>query len=222
MAYFTKEFIDFLKRLSRNNTREWFHAHKQEYERHVKVPFNDFVDEMIHRVSTDDPEIAIEPKDAIFRIARDIRFSKDKTPYKSHVAAVINRGGKKVDRYPGLYFSFNAQGVWTGGGMYRPDRDDLIKIRRAIKRDGTTLARALQGKQFKELFSELHGEKNKRLPKEFAAVAERFPYVANKQFYYFAEYNDPQVILKRDLADFIMRHYRAGKKVNEFLKAAVA
>ncbi len=177
---------------------------------------------MIHRVSALDAAIAIEPKDAIFRIARDIRFSKDKTPYKTHVAAVITPGGRKDIQYPALYFSFGIHGVAIGGGMYRPDKDSLAKIREAIRRDGRTLTRALQGKQFRQLFGELQGERNRRLPKEFADALQRFPIIANKQFYYFAEYDNPRLLLKSDLADFVMRHYRAGKKVNEFLKAAIS
>lgn len=221
MAYFSTEFIDFFERLARNNARDWFHAHKRDYERYVKELFNAFVAEMIDRISLIDPSIAIEPKDATFRIARDIRFSPDKTPYKTHVAAVISRAGRKDMRYPGLFFRFDAKGIGIGGGSYQPDKETLLKIRRAILRDGATLKRALARKAFRELFGQLQGEKNKRLPKEFAAAADRLPLIANKQFYYFVEYDDPQLLLRDDLAAFLLRHYRAGKKVNEFLESAV-
>jgi uncharacterized protein (TIGR02453 family) len=222
MPFFTEEFIDFLKKLSRNNNREWYHAHKKEYEQHVKQPFNDFVAEIIDRVSVLDPEVEIEPKDAVFRIARDTRFSKDKTPYKTHMAAVVSPEGRRNRQYPGLYFHFSPDGVWIGGGMYQPDKDDVLKVRRAIVRDGGTLVRALKGKQFKELFGELLGEENVRVPKEFAPEVERYPFIAKKQFYYFAEYDDPRLVLSKDLAAFVMRHYRAGRKVNEFLRGAIA
>ena len=221
MAYFTQEFIDYFKRLSRSNEREWFHAHKKEFERYVKGPFNDFVGEIIDRVSVQDSEVEIEPKDAVFRIARDVRFSKDKTPYKTHMAAVITREGRGNVQYPGLYFYFSAKGLGIGGGVYKLDKDHIRKIRRAIAKDGRTLDRATKGKAFRDLFGELRGEKNVRLPKEFAGEVERFPLIANKQFYYLAEYDDPKILLGKDLADFVMRHYRAGKKVNDFLKAAV-
>ena len=221
MAYFTQGFIDFFKQLSRNNKREWFHAHKKDYEGHVKKPFKDFVAEMIDRVSELDSEIDLQPKDAIFRIARDIRFSKDKTPYKTWVAAVITPGGRRDAGYPGLYFHFSAEGVAIGGGLYELDKENLLKIRRAILRDGKTLVRALNGKQFKEIFGELRGERNVRLPKEFAAEVERYPFIANKQFYYYVDYDDPRLLLKPDLAEFVLRHYRVGTKVNEFLKNAL-
>ena len=105
--------------------------------------------------------------------------------------------------------------------MYNPDKQSLLRIRQAIRRDGRTLARRLRRKRFQELFGELHGERNKRLPKEFAEVVERFPFIANKQFYYYAEYKDPLLLLQDALADFVMQHYRAGKPVNEFLSSAV-
>ncbi len=221
MTYFSSEFISFFQRLARNNSRDWFHAHKRDYERHVKEPFNAFVAEMIDRISLIDRNIAIEPKDATFRIARDLRFSPDKTPYKTHVAAVISRGGRKDMRYPGLFFRFDAKGIGLGGGTYQPDKQTLLRIRRTILRDGATLTRALERKAFRQLFGELQGEKNKRLPKEFAAAVHRFPLIANKQFYYFVEYDDPRLLLRDDLAAFLLRHYRAGKKVNEFLESAV-
>ncbi len=222
MAYFSPEFTDFFRRLTRSNTRDWFHAHKREYERFVKEPFNAFVVEVIDRVSLLDPNIAIEPKDATFRIARDIRFSPDKTPYKTHVAAVISRGGRKDMRYPALFFRFDAKGIGIGGGIYQPDKETLLRIRRAILRDGATLARAVAGKAFRQLFGELRGEKNKRLPREFAAAVESHPFIANKRFYYFVEYDDPRLLLRNDLLEFVLRHYRAGRKVNAFLEAAVA
>lgn len=222
MAYFTEEFVAYLKGLTRNNTRDWFHEHKREYENHVKRPFNDFVTEIIDRVSLIDSAVEIRPKDAVFRIVRDIRFSKDKTPYKTHMAAVVSREGRRDTQHPALYFQFGVDGVGIGGGLYQPSKENLLKIRRAIKRDGAALVRALNGKRFKETYGELQGQKNVRLPKEFAAEVERHPFIANKQFYYFAEYADPRIVLREDLADWVMRHYKAGLKVNEFLTRAVS
>jgi uncharacterized protein (TIGR02453 family) len=221
MAYFGQEYIDFFRGLSRNNRRDWFLAHKAEYERYVKQPFHDFVAELIEQIAARDPSVAIDPKDAIFRIARDTRFSKDKTPYKTWMAAVIKRGGRNDTRYPGIFFQFGADRVDIGGGIYQPDKRALAKIRQAIASDGAALARALKGKSFKEVFGELQGERNKRLAKEFEAVADRYPFVANKQFYYYAAYGDPRILKRADLDRFVMKHYRAGEKVNAFLKAAV-
>jgi uncharacterized protein (TIGR02453 family) len=221
VAYFGEEFLDFFSALSRNNKREWFHAHKKRYEQHVKKPFEAFVGEMIHRIGSVDPAIAIQPREAIFRIARDTRFSKDKTPYKTFVAAAISPGGRRDMQYPGLYFQFGAAGGLIAGGLHQLDKDNVFKVRQAILRHGATLDRALQGKRFRESFGELHGERHKRLPKQFAAFADRYPYIANKQFYYYVEYDDPRFVLRADLAEVLMRHYRAAGPVNEFLRKAL-
>lgn len=222
MAYFSEDFTDFFGQLSRNNERDWYHANKKRYETKVKQPFERFVAEVIDRISLLDPDIALEPRDAVFRLARDIRFSKDKTPYKTHAAAVITREGRRDTQYPGLYIRLDANGAAIGGGMYQPDKNNLLKIRRAIVRDGRRLIRATRGKRFVDTFGELRGEKNKRLPSEFAEHVGRYPIIANKQFYYFAEYDDPDLLLRDDLVDFVLGHYRAGQKVNEFLKAAIS
>lgn len=222
MAYFTQEFIDFFDGLARNNKREWFQAHKKEYERAVKRPFHDFVAEMIEQVAAQDPAVAIDPKDAIFRVARDTRFSKDKTPYKTFVAAVIKRGGRKDPNYPALFFKFGADVLDIGGGLYQPEARAVQQVREAIARDPEAFARAIQGAKFKELFGELRGERNKRLPKEFAELAASHPFIANKEFYYYATYEDTSLLLRSDFDSFVLKHYRAGQKVNEFLREAVS
>lgn len=221
MSYFSQDFVDFFATLSRRNKREWFHANKKRYQQAVKEPFAEFVGEIIHRVASLDPVIAIEPKEAIFRIARDTRFTKDKTPYKTFAAAVISPGGRRDLQYPGLYFQFGATGVLIAGGLYQLERDRVLAVRRAIACDGARLDRALRGRRFRKYFGELQGERLKRLPKEFVPAAEQFPYIANKQFYYYAEYDDPTLVLRKDLATFVMGHYGAGGEVNAFLKRAL-
>lgn len=221
MGYFSGEFIDYLEGLANNNNRRWFHAHKRDYEYQVRRPFNEFVAEIIDRVSLHDSAIDIRPKDAVFRIARDIRFAKDKTPYKTHMAAVVSREGRRDTQYLALYFHFGADGVGIGGGIYQPDRESLLKIRQAIKSDGDVLFQASKRKRFRDLFGGLRGEKNVRLPKQFASEVERYPLIANKQFHYFAEYDDPRMVLRQDLADLVLRHYEAGQEVNAFLREAL-
>ena len=95
MIYFTKDFIGFFSDLENNNNRDWFHENKKRYETSVKGPFESLVSALISELSKVYPEMTITPKDAIFRINRDIRFSKDKSPYKTHMAALISPGGKK-------------------------------------------------------------------------------------------------------------------------------
>ena len=110
--------FDYLKDLSKNNNREWFHANKKAYEKDLKKPFQNLVQQLIDTFQRHDPDIQIQPKEAIFRINRDIRFSKDKTPYKTHVSAIISPKGRKGKEYPGFYFHFEAGRLMMGGGAY--------------------------------------------------------------------------------------------------------
>ncbi|MDH3497529.1 MAG: DUF2461 domain-containing protein, partial [Gemmatimonadota bacterium] len=157
---------------------------------------------------------------AIFRLARDTRFSKDKTPYKTVASAVIGPGGRKSP-LPSFYFQFGADGLGVAGGVYQPDRDALLRIRRAIRDDGATLDRLLRNRAFARVYGALQGERNVRLQPEFTAAAGDFPLLFNKQFYYWREYEDPDLLLRRDLGEFLMRHYRAGRAVNAWLTRAM-
>lgn len=221
MSYFTPEFHRFFRRLRRNNRRAWYHAHKAEYERWVRDPFTDFVGEMIERIAALDPAMRCEPREAVFRLARDTRFTRDKTPYKLHVGAVIGPDGRKTRR-ASFYFQLGVTGVGVAGGVYQPDRDQLYAIREAIRDDGATLNRLLRDRRFRRVCGALQGDRNVRLPAEFAGAAERFPLLFHKQFYTWVEYDDPGTILRRDLAAFLMRHYEAGRAVYAWLDRAVA
>lgn len=221
MTHFGPEYVDYFRRLKRNNRREWFHANKQVYEEHVREPFREFVGEIIKRIGAIEGDLGLEPKDAIFRIARDARFSKDKTPYKTHMAAAIVRGGGKNAGLPGFYFQFGAEGLAFAGGLHTPDAAAVAKVRRAMLNDGATFAKLLRAKAFKDLYGALAGEQNKRLAPEFAAVADKWPFIAHKQFYCWAGYDDPQQVLSPDLVQLTLRHYRAGAGISAFLRDAL-
>lgn len=163
MAWFTPEFESFLKELQDNNNRDWFTENKPRYERHVKKPFESFVRDLILRMQQYDPACKIEPKDAIFRIYRDIRFSKDKTPYKTNVSAIIGRGGRKEMSLAGMYLEMGHQHLRVYGGVYKPDKDQLNAIRQEILYNQSEFNRVINDAEFKRCFGELRGEKNKRL-----------------------------------------------------------
>ncbi len=220
MSYFTPEFSKFLRGLAKNNDRDWFNARKETYESVVKSPFEEFVTEVIERVHKIEPQINPDVKSTIFRIYRDTRFSKDKRPYKPYASAVITPQGRKDIQYPGLYLQLSGEGIWIMGGTYKPDKENLYKIREAMADDPAEVKRILNAKAFKELFGELLGEENKVLPKEFKEAAVDFPLIFKKQFYYRAEYGS-KALLRNDLPKFVVKHYRAGKKFNDFIKKAV-
>ena len=222
MANFTQEFVDFFKELGKNNHREWFHANKKRYENHVKKPFYAFVQLLIEEMKKVEPELDIEVKNTVFRINRDIRFSKDKSPYKNFVAAAISRGGRKDMQYPGVYVHLEPGNFMIAGGCYMPDKENLTKLRRFIIEHPKEIEAAMNDIEFNKIYGGMaEGEKNKILPKEFKEYGKEHPLIFNKQFYYYKSYEDESIFLREDLVDFVMKHFRAGKLWNQLIIKAL-
>jgi len=220
MAWFTADFNAFFKDLAKNNNKEWFDANRKRYEQSVKEPFAAFVGEAIKRIGKHDKTIHLEPKDAIFRINKDIRFSKDKTPYKLETSAIISPAGRKDHSVPGIYFAFGPEATKFYGGCYQPDKDQLLRIREAILRDGKGFRKAMDGKAFKTLFGTVQGEVNKVLPPEFKAAMAKEPLIANKQFYVAAE-RPAKLLTDPKLMEHFMDHYLAMCPLNAWLAGAM-
>ena len=220
MAYFSSDFRQFFRDLEANNERDWFLANKKRYDKEVKKPFQDFVQEMITRMRIEDESIAIAPKDAIFRINRDVRFSADKSPYKTHMAAVISPMGRRDHTHPGLYFQFGGDKVMLAGGAYELDKDRLLQVRTYIMEHPDDFATAISDKKFVKRWGEIRGERNKILPKEFREAAELQPLLFNKAFYYAAE-PDASIITAENLAEQLMEYYRDSASVRSFLLRAL-
>ena len=162
-------------------------------------------------------EVQIEAKEAIFRINRDIRFSKDKTPYKLNNSAIISKMGRKDKNYPGIYIEFSPDKLRFYGGVYIPDTKQIQKIREAIINKGDEFNRILNDKDFQSKFGEIRGEKNKRIPKEFRELAKTQPMLFNKQWYYFAEL-PPKIILQDDLMHTVLEFASSAEKMRLFFK----
>ncbi|NLO18617.1 MAG: DUF2461 domain-containing protein [Ignavibacteria bacterium] len=158
--------ISFLERLKENNDRTWFAENKQEFDM-IWKNFNDFVQVMINEISLIDPSIQnVQVKECLFRIYRDIRFSKNKTPYKTHLAAYIASGGRKSIR-AGYYFHIEPDNCMLAGGVYLPKLDVLRKIWNAIYERADELKAILNNEEFAQNFPELDDEKYKRVPSGF-------------------------------------------------------
>ncbi|MEN8193624.1 MAG: DUF2461 domain-containing protein [Bacteroidota bacterium] len=216
MKYFNQDFIDFFRELNKNNNRDWFNANKQRYIESVKDPFYHFIEELIHLIHDDDKSINITPKEAIFRIYRDVRFSKDKLPYKTTASAIISPGGRKDFTTPGTYIEMDFNGIRFYGGAYFLEKTQLQSLREYIAENLNQFQKLLKENNFKNKFGGLLGELNKRIPKEFKEVAEKEPLIANKQFYFVAEL-DSKKITSNTLMTTIMKLYEIGKPVNQFL-----
>ena len=216
MKYFSKDFIQFLKELRENNNKDWFDKNRNRYEQEVKLPFEKFIGDLILAIQAFDPVIQINPKKAIFRINRDIRFSNDKTPYKVHRSAVLARESRK-EEYPAYYLRIDPDTLFIGGGVFNLSKDSLYKVREEIMYNEKAFNALIEDKDFKRNFGEIKGEKNKILKPPFKEVADESPILYHKQFYYMQQF-DNQKILSEDLIEFIAEKYRSAVGVNKFLQ----
>jgi uncharacterized protein (TIGR02453 family) len=181
---FPRSGIAFFKKLKRNNNRLWFEKHKNEYEMHVKLPMQSLVAALQPHFARFAEEFDVNPKKAIFRIYRDIRFSKDKTPYKTHTAAHFVLKGKPKGFLGSGYYMHIAPGeVFAGAGIYMPDSDQLKKIRKAIAHRPEDFLSILQNKKFRKLFGSLEGEKLKRVPRGYEDNHPMAEWLKFKQFF---------------------------------------
>ena len=219
MSYFTAEFHSFLKGLSENNNREWFEDHKPTYLKEVKEPFKALVGDVIDRMRSHEPRIQMTPNQAVFRIYRDVRFSKDKSPYKPHASAFVCSDSKKSGN-PGFYFQLSHRELFVGGGKWSLDKETLHKIRTEIVYSPEEFQNIVTDKNFTKTYGELKGDKNKILPKEFREDAEKQPLLFHKQ-YLFQRSMNAKVILKDNLLDTLLEHYITGKPLIDFLQRAL-
>jgi len=165
----TKATFDFLSRLKENNTREWFLENKKSYEV-AKKEVESFLTALIPELSKLDPSIqSPDVKDCMFRIYKDVRFSKDKSPYKTNFGAFIGRGGRKTI-YPGYYIHFEPGECMIAGGIYMPQPDALKLLRNEIYFNSAEFRKILESKDFKKYFEKLDEfDKMKKAPREFPA-----------------------------------------------------
>ncbi|MFT5981462.1 MAG: hypothetical protein ACI898_002242 [Flavobacteriales bacterium] len=211
--FFTTDFNEFFIELAGNNHKEWFHANRKRYETSIKKPFEDFIAAAFEEMKKEGEQIDIKPGDAIFRINKDIRFSKDKSPYKLNRSAIVSPFGRKDKSYPGLYINFGPEKIWIGGGAYSLEKEQLYDLRDFMSKNPDEFRAAIEGKSFKKHFKQgLQGEKNKIIPKEFKKAVQSLAEIANKQFYYMSEHS-PDLITSPDLLNITLEHWRSAKKV---------
>lgn len=171
---FTPGAFTFFRGLARNNRRDWFQAHRSQYETEVRAPLLALVQDVDLLLSTRAPEIVGDPRRSLFRIYRDVRFSRNKAPYKTHAACWFyhqdaGRGvGSEAEGGAGFYFHFSPAESFLGGGIWMPPRPSLLKIRAALVRDPKGFGRLVEGRAFRRRFGELDEEAMlTRLPRGF-------------------------------------------------------
>lgn len=170
--YFTNKTFAFLKDLDANNDREWFKANQARYESDVRQPALDFIEDFADRLLKISPHFVADPRKqggSLFRIHRDTRFSKDKTPYKTHSGLHFRHVATKDDVHaPGFYLHIEPGECFAGSGLWVPSTADALKIRTSIADDPAAWKKAAYGKRFTDTFELSDGNKLQRPPKGFA------------------------------------------------------
>ena len=215
---FTRKTLAFLRALKRNNDREWFKARKDEYDLHVRGPMID----LLHRLATDfstfAPELVSDPKVSLYRIYRDTRFSADKSPLKTHVAAHFPTRGFPRGEGAGLYLEVAPAWVWIGGGIYMPSTSDLQAIREHVASTHPRLHRIVTAPPFVRVMGELHGERLTRVPRGYMKDHPAAHYLQFRQFLAGREF-DASFATSPSFYREVLRTFRATVPVVRFLNA---
>ena len=214
--YFTEAYLHFFMALAPNNHKEWFDQNRSAYQSDVKAPFEAFVTDLISALKQEDDLGALTASECIFRINKDVRFSKDKTPYKLQMSALITKGGRKQMQHAGLYIEIGPEFLSIYSGFYMPEKPQLLSIRQKIASNPAEFAKIIGMKDFRKSFGEVQGEKSKLLPPDLKAAAQLQPLIYNKQ-YYLLHKSDAGIILKPGLLNYVLVHYRAARPFNRFL-----
>lgn len=179
---FTRKTLAFLRALKRNNDREWFKARKAEYDMHVRGPMIELLARLAADLPRFAPEVISDPRVSLYRIYRDTRFSEDKTPLKTHVAAHFPSKGFPRNEGAGLYLEVAPAWVWMGGGLYMPSTSDLQRIREHIAANHRRLHRIVTAPAFRRAVGTLEGERLTRVPRGYPKEHPAAEYLKFRQF----------------------------------------
>jgi uncharacterized protein (TIGR02453 family) len=211
--------ISFLKDLSKNNNKEWFHENKWKYEE-AKKEFETFINTIIPEVSKFDKDIKdITAKDCLFRIYNDIRFAKNKPLYKTNFGGFIAKGGKNGG-HAGYYFHIEPGGCFIGGGIYMPPSDKLKAIKKEIYYNYKEFSGILSNKDFKKYFKELSDIKTSRVPSDFPKDFEGAELLKYKSYTIIYPMTIKQ-ILSPELNANIIKVFKALMPLNKFINQAL-
>ena len=211
----------FLKKLSRNNNREWFEKNKPRYIE-IKEQFELFVENLLHEMIKFDESLAgLNPKKLTFRIYRDVRFSKDKTPYKTNVSAGFSSEGKGI-AVPGYYLQIEpGNKSFLAAGLWMPIPENLTKIRQEIDYNGDLLGKISNEKKYKKKFTGFwDGDKLKTMPKGYPKDHPHIEWLKLKSFIVEHRFQDSEVTDKKFLKN-LLDVAKSAKPLNDFLKQAL-
>lgn len=214
--------VRFLRALSRNNERAWFEKNRVRYEDEVREPALAFIRAMARHVDAVSPHLTAKDRKvggSLMRIHRDVRFSKDKRPYKTNLGIQFRHEAGKDVHAPGLYFHVEPGTVFLGAGMWHPDAPALRGVRNAIVDDPRSWKRVRDGKKFRDAWS-LEGDSLKRAPRGYPADHAMIEDLLRKDHIAVCRLDD-DTVTRPDLVDFVGNRFRAAKGYMQFLAEAI-
>jgi len=214
--------VKFLKDLSKHNNKPWFDANRQHYE-NAKSDFASFIQTIIDRHGKKDDSIAhLKAKDCMFRINRDVRFSKDKSPYKNNMGAYINKGGKK-SLFGGYYFHCQPGQSFVGGGLWMPMSPELSKVRQEIDYNFDAFKKIIASKKFKAVYKDLSRDAEyilSRVPKGYEADNPAAEYLKLKSFVTMIPIKDAELTSK-ELSKKVLDAFDALQPLLKFINQSI-
>jgi len=221
-AYFTPELFEFLRKLKKNNTRDWFLKNKSRYEEVARDPALRFISDIGPALRKISPHLRADARPvggSLFRINRDIRFSADKSPYKTWLAMGFGHDGRKEAAAPGSYLHLEPGTSFAGGGIHMPDTSTLTKIRDAIVKDSAGWRRAIAEKKGGPIYQNTH-EKLKRSPQGYDPNHPLVEELKRKEFTWHVTYSEADAC-RPDFMDRFLEACRAASPFDRFLAKAV-
>ncbi len=220
---FTGEFFGFFEELSANNNRAWFAANKVRYQTVVVDPMVAFIAAMVPRLRKISPHFVADPRPnggSMFRIYRDIRFSKDKRPYKEHAACQFRHEAGKDAHAPGFYVHLAPDRVVYGGGIWRPPSEALARIRVGIAGNPKGWRRVIADKRLLGTFGGVAGDGLRRPPKGYSDDHPNIADLKRKSFFAM-KHAEPRVTMSADFVAEVAETFRAAAPLNRFLTGAL-
>ena len=204
---FPPDALKFLKALKRHNDRAWFQPRKEQFDRFLREPMLVLIGEINQQMMRFAPDYVTDPPKAIFRIYRDTRFSHDKTPYKTHVAAVFSHRSLPRNLGAGFYFQVSTEKVGIGGGIYRPGPDILKKLRGGFAEDPSLLQKEIRSIAAKKKAGRFEGDQTARIPKGFDPAHPAADLLKYRSLFFYDELK-PETMLEAGLKKEIVNRFR--------------
>jgi uncharacterized protein (TIGR02453 family) len=218
---FSPDALAFLRALKRNNRRDWFQPRKEKFEALIKAPMLELIESLNQRLMDFAPQYITLPHKSVYRIYRDTRFSKDKTPYKTHVSAIFPRSSAVKREGAVFYFHFTERELLIFGGVYAPEREELLACRALLAEQHEEFRQILAEKQLKRLTGGLQGEQMSRVPKGFCVDHPAESLLRHRQWYLETTL-DAKLITSPKVVPEIARRFAVMAPMVEFLNRPFA